>query len=82
MHWYIKRVTQTDIWSKSKILELEQILQLHFDPSQNIITYLKAWRFSLDLMWKANAFQTLGPFMNRLLEPKETWLDFVKWNFI
>ena len=68
----MQRVTRTDILSKSYILESKQILQLHFDPSQKLITYLNSGRFSLDLIWKSNALETLGPRMRRLLVPGET----------
>ena len=66
-NWYIIKVLN---------IRIKTNIASHFDSSQDLIIYLKAWRFSLDLTWKGNVFQTLGPCMRRLLLPKETWLHF------
>ena len=52
--------------------ESKQILQIPFELPENLVTFLKAWKFSLDIIWKGKAFQTLGPCIHRLLVQKET----------
>ena len=55
-------------WYMTKELNI----RIKTNISTKLITYLKARRFYLNLMWNGNAFQTLGPCMRRLLVPKET----------
>ena len=54
----------------------KQLLKLHFEPTQILVTSLKTWKSSLDLIRKGNTFQTLGSCIRKPLVSKETWSDF------
>ena len=49
-------------------------LQEHFSPSQFLIIFLKASKFSQHFKWLGNEFQTLGPNDFKLFVPKVVWL--------